>query len=527
MTARAPVVPAAERAVVALVPVSRRIPSTVAHMAGLALVLVSVGMLAAAVVEAIDGGDEVPALSASGLLTAVVGAVLWRGTRVPARVSTGEAFAAASSTWIAVGVAGTLPYVLSGAMPRFDAALFESVSGFTGTGSSVLFPIEGVSAGVLWWRQITQWYGGMGMIVLAVAVLPLLGVGGLELLRAESPGPTSDRIAPRVSDTAKRLYAIYLGLTVAVALALLAVGLSPFDATSHAFAAIATGGFSPYNASIAHFDSMAVEAVLIVAMVLGGMSFTLHWQVLRGRRLGAYRRSAEARFYLLLVLGATVVLAAINAGSDVGVTGSLRDSAFYAAAIVSTTGFTTVDYGAWAPAAQLVVLFLMVGGGMAGSTSGGVKLVRLQVMLHVAWRELRRARHPRAVLVVRLGRLAVPESIVGRIAGFVVLYVCIAVVGILVVTLLGGELVTSIGAVISVMSCVGPALGDAGPAANYEVFSRPAQQVLVLLMLFGRLEIVPVLLLLTTGLSRARGTTLPATAAGAPGADREVAVGDG
>ncbi|MDP8988440.1 MAG: TrkH family potassium uptake protein, partial [Actinomycetota bacterium] len=368
---------------------------------------------------------------------------------------------------------------------------------FTGTGATVLTPIQGNGAGLLLWRQATQWYGGMGVIVLAVAVLPLLGVGGFELLRAESPGPTSDRLAPRVRDTARRLWIVYVGLTLLIVTALLVTGLSAYDALAHAMTTVSTGGFSTYDASIAAFDSAAVEAVLVVSMLAGAVSFALWWQVLRGVGPRALAQSSELRVFVTVIVVAiafvTVLLAVDDAG--LGLVSALRGGAFTVVSTMSTTGYGTVDFALWPAAAQLVVLALMVSGGMAGSTSGAMKLFRVQVMVAHARRESRRLLHPSAVLPVRLGGHVVPDPIVSRIVGFFVLYVVLAIAGTVVLAALGADLVTAASGITSAIGAFGPALGDVGPTTTYLNLDRPSRAVLVVYMLLGRLELFTLLLM--------------------------------
>ncbi len=484
----------------------RRFVNTPLHMSGIALLFVAAGMLVSLGVEVVDGGAEIDALVVSTLVTAVAGAALWRTTAVPDNVTTAAAFAAVSWTWVLVSLFGGLPYVFAGLFEHLDDALFESVAGFTATGSTVLAPIEGNSAGILFWRQMTQWYGGIGMIVLAVAVLPFLGVGGLELLRAESPGPDSDRITPRVNSAAKRLFSVYAGLTLATVVALLVVGMSPYDAVAHAFTAVSTGGFSPYDASIAHFASFAVELVLIGAMVAGAIHFTLHWRAVHGEP-AAYWRMSEFRVFIGLLAFGIAVTTALNVADGMTLGRAVRDSAFIVVSIATTTGFGTADYALWVPAIQLLLVFMMISGAMTGSTSGAAKLLRFQVLVKYVARELRRARHPRGVFAVRHDGGAISERIVGVIAGFLILYLMILLVGTITLSALGTDLTTSFGAAATAMGGVGPGLGEAGPTSNFLVFSRPARLVLDGLMLLGRLELFPMLLMFvapTQALARRR-----------------------
>jgi trk system potassium uptake protein len=474
----------------------RRRESASVHLAGVALLALGLGMLVCTAVELGSQGPKVGELFLASGLVAGVGAVLRRTWQVPARPTPKEQFTAAVTTWFVAIVAGAVPYLLLGAVPTVDDALFESTSGFTGFGGSILADIDGQPRGLLFWRQMTTFYGGMGMIVLAVAVLPLLGVGGMGLFGAEAAGPTVDRLSPRISATARHLWSIYAGITVAVALALLGAGLSPFDAVGHAFSTVATAGFSSYGASVHHFDSVLVEAIVIVGMVVGGASFTLHAAALRGD-VRAYWRSRELRAYLAVLAGATVVITTLNAVDGMAFGRALRDSAFYAVSIGTSTGFGSVDYTAWVPGTQVVLLLLMLVGGMTGSTAGGLKTVRVLVMTRVVGREVKRTEHPRGVFPVLLGESALPEPVVRRIIAFSLLYGLVAVIGITALTVFGGSLVDAVGAALSALGCTGPGLGGAGPAGNYLAFPRPARAVVAALTLFGRLEIVPLLLVIS------------------------------
>ena len=469
--------------------------SASANIVGLALLFTAAGMAVCAVLARATDDDGWGPLTGSAAGAAVLGAALWRGTRMPARVSTASAFSAVGWTWIAISVAGALPFWWSGMLPALDDAVFESISGFTGTGATVLTPIEGRGRGLLMWRQMTQWYGGMGVIVLAVAVLPLLGVGGFELLRAESPGPTSDRLAPRVSETAKRLWLVYLGISVLITGALVAAGMSLYDAAAHAMTTVSTGGLSPYDRSIATFDSLPIELVLVASMLVGAISFALWWQVAVGRGRRALGQSSELRTFLALFAGAVAVVTVVLATDGAAVASALRGAAFTVAATISTTGFATDDFGVWPAAAQLVLVGLMVSGGMAGSTSGAVKLFRVEVMAADALRELKRVSQPRAVLPLKLGGQVVPEDIVSRIVGFFVLYVVLAIVGTVMLAGFGADLATAAGSIISAIGNVGPGLGETGPVFTYLALDRPSRAIVAIYMLLGRLELFTLLLM--------------------------------
>ena len=354
------------------------------------------------------------------------------------------------------------------------------------------------------YRQATQWYGGMGIVVLAVTILPFLGVGGLDLITAEAPGEAGDRLTPRVSETARHLWVIYLFFTLTVAVALFAVpGPSLYDSIAHALTTTSTGGFSPYSSSIGHYDSAVVELVVMAGMVYGGANFALHWRAARGE-FRAYPRDAEFRAYLwMLVIATTVVVGILVLDSPYSVPTALRTGAFNVVSLGTSTGFGNAtgpgsagDFVTWAPAAQMVILFLFVSGGSTGSTSGGIKVMRVQVLFAHTIRSIRRTQHPRAVLPVKHGTRAVAEDIVSRMAGFFLLYALLVLVGVVLVTGLGGDLDASIGAIIGSLGNMGPALGEAGPTASFSTaFSQPARLVLALFMLIGRLEIFPMLLM--------------------------------
>ena len=476
---------------------SRRLPNLSAHISGAALLFVAAGILLSAVVEVGAGGTESASLALASAIVATTGAILWRGTTIPKRATAAQTFAAVGVTWVVAAIGGAVPFVVAGTFPRLDDALFESISGFTGTGSTVLSPIEDAPRGVLFWRSMTQFYGGLGMVVLTVAILPFLGVGGMDLLRTEAPGPDADRLTPRVSETAKRLWLIYGGFTIASSLLLLVVGLSLFDAVTHAFTVVSTGGLSPYDNSVAAFDSVAVELTLVVLMLYGATHFSLHWRFVTGDRW-AYVRSTMFRFYMKVFVSFVVLVTLLLWWrDDIALGKALRDATFNVATLLSSTGFGTADYVQWTTGAQLLLLALMVSGGMAGSTSGGMKLIRVRILFRFASREIARIRHPRAVLPIALGDEPIPERTVSRVMGFVLFYVLFLMGGTLLIAMLGSGLPESLGASASAMGNMGPAFGEAGPASNFLVYSRPARAVVMVMMFAGRLEIFPVVFLVT------------------------------
>ncbi len=496
-------------------------PSTALHVMGLALMFIAAGMGVCALIESASTDRDSGALLLGALISGGVGALLWWRTREGA-TRTRDVFAAVGWTWVAMTLFGAVPYLLAGTFATSGVgfveqvvnSIFESASGFSCTGSTALVDFERPGRGLMMYRQLSQWYGGMGIVVLAVTVLPYLGVGGLDLITAEAPGPASDRLAPRVSETARRLWTIYVLFTLALGALLFVVpGPSLYDSLAHALSTTSTGGFSPHQSSIGHYNSVLVELVIIAGMLYGGTNFALHWRAVRGDA-GAYGRDAEFRTYVLLVSGAaTLVIVVLWLSEPLSGTEALRAGVFNVVSMGTSTGFGNAtgegspgDFVTWAPAAQMVILFLFVVGASTGSTSGGVKVMRMRVLAAHLNRSVRRAQQPRSVIAVKHGGVAVPEDVVSRMAGFFLFYMLLVCVGVIALTMLGGDLETSIGATVSMLGNMGPALGDAGPTASFsDAFSQPARLVLAAFMLIGRLEIFPMLLMFAAPYRFARG----------------------
>jgi trk system potassium uptake protein len=445
---------------------------------------------------ALRDGSFIPLLL-STLVAALAGLLCRRFTQVPEDISFREAFAMVTFSWVAVAIVGALPYLLSGVLTSPAEALFESMSGFTTTGASVLPDIEAVAPGILLWRSITQWLGGMGFIVLGVAVLPYLGVGGMQLFRLEAPGPTTDRLRPRIRDTAKILWVVYVVLTGLLGALFWGMGMGPFDAVNHALTTLPTGGFSTRNESMAAFGP-AIQWTTILFMYLAGTSFTLHYRVL-GRGPAAYFRDVEWRLYTALILAGAGLVAVMTSGGGLSIEQVVRDSLFQVVSIVTTTGFGTSDYALWAPGAQIVIFLLFFLGGMAGSTSGGMKMVRVLLVLQHALLEIRKQLHPRAVFVPKIAGKMVPEHVMLNVLGFILLYMILFGVGTLAMASLGLSLPAAAGAAATSLSNVGPALGELGPTANYSSVPWQGHLVMTFLMIVGRLEIYTVLLLFHPG----------------------------
>ncbi|BCR06424.1 Trk system potassium transporter TrkH [Desulfuromonas versatilis] len=428
-------------------------------------------------------------------VSVIVGAVLFKTCRSVRDISVREGFAVVTFGWTVFALFGALPFLFSGAIPSFVDAVFETMSGFTTTGSTILTQIEGLPESILLWRALTHWLGGMGIIVLSLAILPMLGVGGMQLFKAEVPGPTADRLKPRIQDTAKLLWGVYVLLTGAETALLMAGGMSFFDALCHAFATLATGGFSTKNASVGAYDSAYIDWVITLFMFLAGVNFSLHYQALRGR-LREYWRNEEFVFYLAITLGATVVLVWLNQGTVYqSLADNLRFSAFQASSILTTTGFGTADYEAWPVLAQYVLIFLMFIGGCAGSTGGGMKVARILLLFKHAHVQLYRLIHPRAVRLVKLGETPVDKEVMQSILGFFALYMGVFVTASFLMAALGMDLVSAGASVIATLSNIGPGLGSVGPVDNFAHVPALGKLVLTFCMLLGRLELFTVLVL--------------------------------
>ncbi len=471
------------------------------------LVLLAIGaaLLVTALLAWAWGDGDATAFFITTGVAAALGLAGVRGARLERSLSIREGYAIVSITWIAMGVVGALPFLLAGVIEHPVAALFESVSGFTTTGATVFGEIASLPRGILFWRALTQWLGGMGIILLGIAILPFLGVGGMHLFRAEVPGPTPERLTPRIAQTAKLLWYVYAGLTAALILLLAAGGLGLFDAVTHALAAMPTGGFSPRNESVAAFDSPFVQYTLIAFMYLAGVNFALHFRAISGDP-AAYPRSFEWRFFTGLLLGGWVlvflVVWASGADAGRGIEAVARDALFQVVSLGTTTGFVTRDYGLWPLGAQLVLVGLMFVGGMAGSTAGGIKVMRIYLLLRQGVAELQRSIHPRAVVVTRLGAEPVEDSVLLNIFGFVLFFLALFAAGVLALALLGHDLTTAIGASVASIANIGPGLGAVGAVENYGWMDPWSLGLLMLLMIVGRLEIFTVLLLFHPGLWR-------------------------
>lgn len=473
----------------------RRIPTLTGNIIGLTLAVVGVGIFVAGIVDAIDGGPDVVPLVVTGIITWAIGSVMWRTTIAPRQIRVLDVFTAVTLTWVVIGVIGAIPYVVTGHFDRIDDALFESISGFTTTGATVTADIEASSKGLLFWRSTTQWIGGMGVIVLVVAVLPTVGSGGMSLMQAEAPGPTGERLTPRVRQTARRLWGVYIGLTVVLAVAYAIAGMDLYDAVSHSFTTVSTGGFSPYQASIGHFESAAIEWICIIGMFLAGGSFTLYYRALR-RDPKPLLRSTEFRVYILVVLAITL-WAFVVSGNGAGQPAGFRDSLFTTVAMVTTTGYVTAEYGLWSQAAQTLLLIMLPIGAMAGSTAGGIKLLRVMAVSSWAHREALKHLHPKLVRPVRVGNAILPDDIANKVVGFILLALVIFGGGAFLIAATGPDMITAFSASATSLGNVGPGLGALDHTGDFLAIPPEARWIAMFQMLLGRLEIYPVILALS------------------------------
>ena len=541
----------------------------VSGILGVLLVALGISLVAPMAVALFYGEAAWWTFAVTAASSMAVGAVLWKLFKPDEEIRVREGFAIVGLAWFVLSLVGALPWVMSGVLAEYTDAFFEVMSGFTTTGATILGgadtpEIEGVPNAFLFWRSLTHWLGGMGIIVLTIAVLPLLGVGGMQLFKAEVPGPSADKLTPRVTETAKRLWAIYVLLTVAQVLLLLPA-MSLFDAVNHAMATLATGGFSTENGSVGQYDSAYIDWVITLFMVLAGMNFALHYQLFHRNIRGVFQNE-ELKVYFAILASATVFLTLVlwtptgdalpapvtldgevvteeivqqrvddgavgdesvtrdpqRAGGE-GIGGgaqldgqlasreergrtvirydsfadALRYGAFQAASIITTTGFGTADYEVWPPFALGILFALFFVGGMAGSTGGGVKVVRVLLILKNSFREFRQLVHPRAILPLRLDHQVVSDGILRNVLSFIVLYVGLIGAGTLVMGFMGLDLWSAFSATFSCVGNVGPAFGAMGPTENYTHVPAAGKWVLSILMMAGRLEIFTVLLLFT------------------------------
>jgi len=467
------------------------------HIVGAVVGAIGVSMFLPTLVSIIYGEWSVAiGVAAAAVVTTAIGIGLWKWFDRPGELSTREGFAAVSLSWIAIGLLGALPYLFTGSISSITDAVFETASGFTTTGASVVPDPAMLPHGILFWRSFTQWIGGMGIIVLSIAILPLLGMGAVQLARAESPGPTPDRLTPRFKETAKRLWLVYLVMTVAQTLLLWVGDMTLFDAVNHTFTTLSTGGFGTHASSMNGFHPYS-QWVVIVFMILAGMSFSLHYRAVRSPSV--YWNTPEVRLYVGVIAAATIAMIIGTWGSPLHTT--VRDALFTATSIITTTGFATANFGVWTPALQIMIVGLMFVGGMAGSTAGSVKIYRHEILFEASRVDVRRLIHPRGVFVTRVGKNPIKDSLVEAVQAFFLLYMFAFMTGTFVLAVISSvwgpelDVVATVSAVASSLGNVGPGLDSVGPTGNYLQVPLLGKWLLAGLMIVGRLEILPIVIL--------------------------------
>jgi len=463
---------------------------------GFLLVVESIAILFALMVALIYHGSDIMALSQSTLICMITGAILlfiFRNARK--EMGKREGFVIVSLVWVIFSFFGSLPFILSGSIPDLTNAFFETMSGFTTTGSSILNDIESLPNGILFWRSMTQWLGGMGIIVLSLAILPIFGIGGMQLFSAEVPGPVADKLSPRIQATAKKLWVIYVLFTFIEIILLWIGGMSLFDAINHSFTTMATGGYSTKQASIAYWTSPFIQYVIIFFMIIAGTNFTVSYLMLTGKFKRAVANE-EFKYYLFFIVAFTVIIfTGLLITSELGIEQSFRDSLFQVVSILTTTGYATSDYLHWIPFLTIVLFSVFFFGGSAGSTGGGLKIMRIVLLLKNSYYELRRIIHPNAIIPVRFNGKVVSDQIITNVLAFFMFYFIVFFGSTILLMLAVPDLPSAMGAVATSLGNIGPGLGIFGPAENFYELHPVGKWFLSFLMLLGRLELFTVLVL--------------------------------
>jgi len=475
---------------------------------GLLLLCNGAFMLVAALVSGLYKDGVTIEITMAAIVTMLVGLVAMFFTRDHKKeVKPKEGYIIVTFGWLVMSASGMLPYLFTGAIPDITNAFFETISGYTTTGASILNDIESLPKGLLFWRSLTHWIGGMGIIVLAIAILPLLGIGGMQLFAAEAPGPSADKLHPRITDTAKRLWLIYVGYTLAETLLLKLAGMDFFDAMNHAMATLSTGGFSTKNSSLAYWnDQPLIQYIVILFMFLAGSNFVLSYFAFKGK-IQKVLKDEEFKFYTGFIISFSIVAALViyfQAQPQVSASlpmvfgygeSAIRHALFQVLAVVTTTGFVTADFTGWTPFLTIFFFGLMFLGGSAGSTAGGIKVMRHLLIIKNGLLEFKRTLHSNAIIPVRYNNKTVPESIVYNIIGFFVLYMLLFIIGALVLAFMGLDFESAIGGAATSLGNVGPGLGSLNPLSNFNDLPALGKWWCGFLMLLGRLELFTVLIL--------------------------------
>jgi trk system potassium uptake protein TrkH len=468
----------------------------ITQLFGILLLLYSLGFIPSIGIALLYNDGQWGIFAESLLITAMAGLVLWYpNIRQASELSVRDGFLVVTLFWALLGVVGSLPFILGLHLGVTDA-IFESVSGFTTTGATVVVGLDQLPPSILYHRQQIQWLGGMGIIVLAVAILPLLGVGGMQLYRAEASGVAkNDKLTPRIAETARMLWAIYFSLTIACALAYWVAGMEIFDAVGHAFTTVATGGFSTHDASLGHYDSPLIEMIAIVFMLAGGANFAIHFMAWRRLSLQPYGADPEVRVYGMLFLLATLFVAASLYWTDAytGASESFRYAAFEVASILTSTGFGTADFSVWPLHIPLILVILSFTGGCVGSTAGGIKVLRIMLLAKLGVRQLFQLAHPQSVSLVKMGNVPVSDEVIFSVWGFYVLYIVTSLLLTVAMMAAGLDLESAFGAVVATINLLGPGLGEV--ALNFATVGPVIKWLGIFGMLVGRLEVFTLLIL--------------------------------
>lgn len=464
---------------------------------GLILTILGLFMLIPFIWCLIKGESCSLAFGISIAITIGTGIVFWRLIKIDDnKLSRREAIVLVAGSWILVSVFGSLPYIISGTFPNIMDAWFESVSGFTTTGATVMTSIEDKQQGILLWRGLTQWIGGMGIITLFVALFPLLGIGASHLVESEMPGPQAERLTPRIRDTAKTVWILYVGFSTLEFILLLVAGLPVFDSLTVTFGTMPTGGFAPVNMSIESYNSLFVDIIIIIFMTIAGVNFSLFYFLVWKRQVKQLIQNAEFRLYIILILvSSALIVVNLITSMEISFGQALRHGGFQVVSIMTTTGFNTVDFNLWPSFAKSILLTLMIIGASAGSTGGALKVVRLLVLVKYAYRRIILAFNPRAVVPLKIGGTVLPENIISGIIGMAIVYAATIFIGFLIMSAIGLDHVTALSSVIASVGNVGPGLNLVGPVSNYEFIPLLGKFVLTICMIVGRLELFTVFMI--------------------------------
>lgn len=468
----------------------------VVKILGNILVFESLFMLPALFISLYTRGGDSRAFIITIAITGTIGFLLSRNKKKRGTINPKEGLAIVSLGWVLMSLFGALPIYLSGNIPTYIDGVFETVSGFTTTGSTVISNVEILPKGILFWRSFTHWIGGMGILVFTLALLPALGIGGFQIFKAESPGPVAGKMAPRIRDTAKILYTTYFTITIIQVILLRFGGMSLFESFLYTFGTVGTGGLATKNASVGAFNSTYIHLVIGVFMVVSGINFSLYYSIFQGRLKDVFK-DEEFRLYLIIIF-----LAVLGIAINLYMTGydkialSLRDSFFQVSSIITTTGYSTADFDLWPAFSKAILLLLMFIGGSAGSTAGGMKVIRILVLFKLIKREILKIFHPRAVIPIKINGKVMPNETVAGINSFISLYFVIIAIGTIFISLEGVDLVSAFSSVVATLSNIGPGLNCVGPTKTFNGYSQVSKVFFSLLMLLGRLELFTIIALL-------------------------------